>query len=305
MSGILKSLKFTLLTVLCLFLSSCAVSPAVSPGSPPPVVLSESPPPSPEEAGVSAPVRLYYIRDTVRFEAGVREAAKLVKSDSRQDYPSGAAFANFREIKMGAIPGRVLYRGSHPAQPGNPRFPYAQQLAENARVATVLNLSDTPKQIALYGEDIPWYQNFINRNTIIPLVMGADYTQREFEIKLKEGLLFMASHNPPYLIHGIEGRERTGFFVALLEALMGASSGEIKADYMLSYVNLYKIFPEEERYAVISYLAEDILQKIRGDKDPAHRDLQKDAERYILENIGLSQGELEALKRKLTGASKF
>jgi protein tyrosine/serine phosphatase len=134
--------------------------------------------------------------------------------------------------------------------------------------------------------------------------MGADYTQREFEKKLQDGLLFMSSHNPPYLIHGIEGRERTGFFVALLEALMGASAEEIKADYMLSYVNMYKISPEEERYAVISYLAEDILQKISGGKDPSHTDLQKDAERYILENIGISQDELEALKQKLAGAHK-
>jgi hypothetical protein len=241
-----------------------------------------------------------YVRDSGRWEAAVRETAALVKSESRQDYASGGAFANFREITLGDIPARLLYRGSHPALPGNSRFPYAQQLAENARVATVINLADTPEQLASNAENIPWYQNFINRNTILSLAMNSDYTAPEFEARLKSALVFMADHNQPYLIHGIEGRERTGFLAAVIEALMGASAEEIKTDYMLSYVNLYKIAPEAEAYRTISYFAEDMLLRITEGKPPASTDLRVEAERYLINRIGLGRDALDSLKGRLS-----
>jgi hypothetical protein len=242
-----------------------------------------------------------YVRDAARFEEARREAAKFTASDSRQDYASSAVFANFREIRLGAIPSKRLYRGSHPALPDNTRFPYAQQLAENAKVATVLNLVDTEEEIALRAEEIPWYQNFINKNTIIALDMGSDFTAPEFPAKLKSALSFMAARNPPYLIHGIEGRERTGFAAALLEALMGATAQEIIDDFLASYVNLYKISPAGDSYRIIAYLAEDMLLMISDGKAPDQTDLQQAAEHYILEKIGLGRDELDMLKHKLAG----
>jgi protein tyrosine/serine phosphatase len=243
-----------------------------------------------------------YVRDMTRFREARREAEKFAKSDSRQDYVSGAVFANFREINLGGIPRRVLYRGSHPALPGDARFPYAQQLAENARVATVLNLADTEDEIALRAENIPWYQNFINKNNIAALALPSDFTAPGFFAGLKTALSFMAARNPPYLIHGIDGRDRTGFTAALLEALMGASAEEITADYMTSYTNLYNIPVDGNSYRIIAYLAEDVLLKICDGKAPQRCDLQREAERLILKEIGLDRNELELLKLKLSGS---
>jgi hypothetical protein len=243
-----------------------------------------------------------YVRDAARFEEARREAEKLKASDSRQDYASSAVFANFREIRFGVIPSRTLYRGSHPALPGNARFPYAQQLAENARVATVLNLADTEEEIAVRAEGIPWYQNFITKNNIIALAMSGDFTVPEFSAKLKSALSFMAARNPPYLIHGIEGKDRTGFTTALLEALMGASAQEIIDDFLTSYVNLYKIPADGDSYRIIAYLAGDLLLMICDGKEAGQVNLQAAAERYILEKIGLGRGELDSLKQKLSGS---
>ncbi|MDR0708533.1 MAG: tyrosine-protein phosphatase [Spirochaetaceae bacterium] len=248
-----------------------------------------------------AAVSAGYVRDTARFGAARREVEKFAKGDSRQDYASGAVFANFREIRLGGIPPRVLYRGSHPALPGDARFPYAQQLAENARVVTVLNLADTEDEIVLRAENIPWYQNFINKNNIAALALPNDFTEPGFFAGLKTALSFMAARNPPYLIHDIDGGESTGFVAALLEALMGASAEEIAADYMTSYTNLYKIPADGDSYRIIAWLAEDVLLKICDGKVPQHRDLQREAERLILEEIGLGRNELELLKRKLSG----
>jgi hypothetical protein len=240
-----------------------------------------------------------YTRDAARFEEARREAAKLKASDSRQDYASNAVFANFREIKLGAIASRRLYRGSHPALPDSARFPYAQQLAENARVATILNLADTEEEIVLRAEDIPWYQNFITKNTIIALAMNGDFTAPESSAKLRSALSFMAARNPPYLIHSIEGKDRTGFIAALLEALMGATAQEIQDDFLASYVNLYKIPANGDSYRIISYLVEDMILTISDGKAPDQVNLQHEAERYILEKLGLSRNELDTLKQKL------
>jgi hypothetical protein len=258
---------------------------------------------APPARTIPAPKITGYVRDTARFGAARRELEKFTKSDLRQDYASIAVFANFREITLGGIPSRRLYRGSHPALPGNARFPYAQQLAENARVVTVLNLSDTEEEIALSAESIPWYQNFIDKNNIAALALPDDFTAPGFFAGLKTALAFMAARNPPYLIHDIDGGDRTGFIAALLEALMGASAREIAADYLTSYTNLYNIPADGNSYRIVAYLAEDVLLKICGGKAPERCDLRKEAERLILEEIGLNRNELEQLKRKLSGGT--
>jgi hypothetical protein len=256
-------------------------------------------PPAPAPAAPAG-----YVRDAARFDAARREAGKFVKSNSRQDYVSGAVFANFREIELGGIPPRTLYRGSHPAFPGDARFPYAQQLAENARVVTVLNLADTEGEIARRAENIPWYQNFINKNNIAALALPNDFTAPGFFAGLKTALSFMAARNPPYLIHDIDGGERTGFTAALLESLMGASVEEIAADYMASYTNLYKIPADGDSYRIIAWFAEDILLKICNGKDPRRCDLRREAERFILEELGLGRDEFDLLKQKLSGSGQ-
>ncbi|GHT75265.1 hypothetical protein FACS1894124_6390 [Spirochaetia bacterium] len=247
-----------------------------------------------EEAGERA-------RNRAVFDEARREAGRLVKSDGRRDYASDGVFANFREITLGGIPAGVLYRGSHPAIGGNVRAGYAQMLAEKAGVVTVINLVDTEEQLAEYAGYIPWYQNFITRGNIVSLSMGVDFTAPEFEAQLKTGLLFMIHHRPPYLIHGNEGRDRTGFVAALLEALMNATAEEIIADYMLTYTNYNHLQPEDKRYQLITGIAEEMLIRINNDKSLTHANLQRAAETYLLTRIGLTRSEVDALKGKLSG----
>jgi hypothetical protein len=283
-----RTLVIVLTVVFYGFFSGCAAVPA--PETPPPAAHAVPP----RDAG-PAPLP----RDTVTLEAARLEAAKLTKSDSPRNYASPAVFANFREIRLGAIPARRLYRSSHPALPGNPRFPYAQQLAENARVQTVLNLVDGAARAAVYADNIPWYQNFINRKTIITLEMGVDYTDPAFEEKTKAALLFITSHNGPYLIHGNEGRDRTGFLAALLEALTGATAAEITADYMASYENYYHLEPDSESFKKITVIAEDILLTITDRRAPDRVNLPEAATEYLRRRIGLSAEEIAALRARL------
>ena len=52
---------------------------------------------------------------------------------------------------------------------------------------------------------------------------------------MKAALQFMISHRGPYLIHCFAGIDRTGFVLALLEVLMGASLKEITNNYLSAF----------------------------------------------------------------------
>lgn len=230
-----------------------------------------------------------------------REIGKLQKSNRRSNYSGDAVFANFREIRGGTIPAAAVYRSCHPAA-ADARAPYAARLAEQARIAAVINLSDTREELEAKAAFIPWYQKFITKNSIIPLGMGLDYTDPEFKAGLRAGLQFMLNHRGPYLIHCNDGTDRTGFVAALLEALAGAGADEIAGDYMRSYVNYYHLSQEEERYRIFSTFITDVLTELNGGKPLADRSNVKEAaERYLTNEIGLTGAELDGLKQRLSG----
>jgi len=196
------------------------------------------------EAEVDMPVTITLVnKGGYKTELEIRN---LTRTNNRADYASDAVFANFRDAKAGGIPANVLFRSCQPAL-GDERAPYAARLAEQARITTVINLSDTPAELATRAAAVPWYQTFVTRNNIVALGMGVDYKAPDFAAKLKTGLEFMLAHNAPYLVHCNEGKDRAGITVALLQALMGASPDDIVADYMISYANYYGVAKGEAR----------------------------------------------------------
>ena len=241
---------------------------------------------------------------------GELEIRNLVRTDNRADYSSDAVFANFREVKLGGIPAERLYRSSHPAMNADTgdtsdmvnRSPFAAALGEQARIATVINLADSPEELPSRAASVPWYRNFVDRRNIIALGMGVDYKSPDFAGKLKSGLEFMISHNPPFLIHCNEGKDRAGVVVALLAALMGASPDAIVNDYMLSFENYYGVKKGEERYALISTVMLDIFKDFNGGTAPNSGNTIAAAERYLGEVVGLSPMQIVELKLKLAGS---
>ena len=131
--------------------------------------------------------------------------------------------------------------------------------------------------------------------------MSIDFFSEEFEQALAEGFRFLASHDGPYLIHCQEGKDRTGFAVAILELLMGADMDEVVADYMLTYTNYYGIQPDTEQYNEIagSNIERSLtrafgLESIREE----NLELQSCAEAYLT-RIGMQESEIITLKEKL------
>ena len=232
------------------------------------------------------------------------EIRNLVRTENRADYASDAVFANFREPQLGNTAPNMIYRSSHPALNESDmatRAPYAARLAEQAGIATVINLTDTPEELPLRAATVPWYQGFIDRGSIIGLGLMMDYQTADFAAKLKAGFLFMLEQNPPYLIHCNEGKDRAGVVIALLGALMGATPEAIVEDYMLSYANYYGVTRDEERYALIASIMVDILADFNGGTAPAAGGTVAAAERYLSQVIGLTPAQISALKNKLAG----
>ena len=90
------------------------------------------------------------------------------------------------------------------------------------------------------------------------------------------------------------------FTSALLECLMGATADEVVADYMETYINYYGLEKGTEKYdAVVNSNIVKTLAAAFGVEDIFAADLAAEARAFVLEELGLSQNEVDALMSKL------
>lgn len=133
--------------------------------------------------------------------------------------------------------------------------------------------------------------------------MGIDFASREFAAELVKGCSFLAERNTPYLVHCLEGKDRSGFALMVLEALMGWNEAQIVADYMQTYANYYGIEPGTGKYDLIA--EKNILELLcimaglKPGTSLSEIDLKAAAETYLLNN-GMEEEALMQLEAKLT-----
>ena len=231
---------------------------------------------------------------------------QLSRTNDRNDYSSDAVFANFREIKGGNLGSYALYRSSSPVNNEIGRAKYADKLAEESKINTVMNLADSSDAVEGYfkeeGFASPYYKSLYENGQVIALNMGVSFKTREFQAALVEGLTFLSKSEGPYLIHCNEGKDRAGFTSALLSALMGLSYDEIAADYMTSYENYYHVDKGTEQYeAVKRSNIDSMLSFIAGVEadNLSSVDLSVKAEEFLLA-IGMEKANIDTLKSKLS-----
>ena len=231
---------------------------------------------------------------------------QLSRTNDRNDYSSDAVFANFREIKGGNLGSCALYRSSSPVNNEIGRAKYADKLAEESKINTVMNLADSSDAVEGYfkeeGFASPYYKSLYENGQVIALNMGVSFKTREFQAALVEGLTFLSKSEGPYLIHCNEGKDRAGFTSALLSALMGLSYDEIAADYMTSYENYYHVEKGTEQYeAVKRSNIDSMLSFIAGVEadNLSSVDLSAKAEEFLLA-IGMEKANIDTLKSKLS-----
>lgn len=137
------------------------------------------------------------------------------------------------------------------------------------------------------------------------LDLAGNFFTDDFAQSVAEGLRFLAHNEPPYCVHCTEGKDRAGFTVMLLSALMGAELEEIIDDYMLSFYNYYGIDKETEPERYEAVLNNNILailyhvMDVNTYEELAQVDLASAATKYLL-NAGMTENDILTLKNNLS-----
>ena len=224
---------------------------------------------------------------------GIQNARDITYSDDRAVYDSDVQFANFREISL--LKG--VYRGASPCDNQHNRADIVDSLLRQNGIAAVIDLADTPAKIEGYQNNSDYFMGLYRDGKVVPLAMNMNYGSEEFREKAVKGLRAMIGKTGPYYIHCTEGKDRTGFFCMLLEAVCGATYEEIVEDYMITYKNYYGITPDSERWSVIvENVLEPMLNQLTDNVKTA--DYAEAAEAWLAA-AGMTHAEAEALRMRI------
>ena len=232
----------------------------------------------------------------------------LTLAYSPESYPdlSIEEFANFRMVRTTGMGEGVLYRSSSPIDPSIYRNAIADSLAALAGVKTFLNLADDKR----YAEEYNGFaESYYATQNVVYLTVDPTFANTLFKEGLVKGLRYMIEHDGPYLVHCTYGMDRTGFTIAVFEALMGATADEIKADYATTHKNFYNVV--DGKYVGLTEKQVELLQavivrlmrnayKTEGVyiSDFENADLVSATEKYLFA-LGMEKSEIDALKSRL------
>lgn len=258
---------------------------------------------------------------TLTKKQGYKDIHDIVNATyyyEREKYDSDEMFANFREITTSGMKPKTVYRSGNPLNCSSNavRYAYVDKLASQVGIKTEIDLADTDAAIANYrktdGYDAPYCLALYDSQQTIPLGLTADAFSPKFMNKLAEGLRFMISHEPPYLIHCNEGKDRCGFVSMLLEALAGATFDEVAKDYLVTFWNLNRTAVGSDCYNVRKKFGIDRMVWLLGHIDDANHvaDVNwdsispqsvnlHDAARQYMMQCGLSMSECDALEARI------
>lgn len=203
---------------------------------------------------------------TLSQKGGYKETYELMKSvysPYRQPGETAEEYANFRMVTTTGVAPGVLYRSSNPLNcVNNPnRYAVADSLARTVGIKTEIDLADTPEKVKVYmtteGYASTYAPELFNSGNTIACGMMANTFCDDFKERMGKAAKFMIEHEPPYLIHCNEGKDRCGFVSMLLEALAGADINELRRDYMVTMLNFYKIEDGGESYQMRQSLSID------------------------------------------------
>ena len=244
----------------------------------------------------------------------VQQAMDIHYTDEQGEIPD-IVFANFRAVNsVAALKENVLYRSASPVDNSHNRAHVVDGLI-SGKVNTIVNLSDDDAEIAAHiakdDFDSPYFLSVYEGGGVIALSMSMNYKEERvdgsdkqiFSDKLVAGLRFMLDREGPYLVHCVEGKDRTGFVCMVVEALVGATYDEMVADYMITYDNYYGINLRDEpsKYSLIKQKnIDEILRTIIGEEDVAIEtaDYASRCEAYLISK-GMTRQEVVALREKL------
>ena len=241
----------------------------------------------------------------------VQNAMSMTYTNERANYASDEVFANFRVMTGGKLSEGLFCRSASPCDDQYSRAGYSSALCEKAGIAFVLDLADSEEETAGYYADdsapCPYWKSLYEKGKVLELDMSSNYRDPVFAGKVAEGMRAVINEEGPFLVHCTEGKDRTGFVCFLIEALAGASIGELEADYMTTYDNYYGVTKtgNPEGYAAVMQVKfNDFAACLCGDADPeslTSEQLVAGAEQYLRLG-GMSSEEIIQLENRICPA---
>ena len=242
----------------------------------------------------------------------IQKASDLKYSDTQGGTPD-TTFANFRVVKAGDIKTGNLFRSASPVDNSHKRAAVVDRLIKDAGVKYIVNLSDSDGDLVTHINksdfDSPYFLSLYNAKKVVALDMTAQFKSKDFEQKLVKGLTAMANNPGPYLVHCVEGKDRTGYVMMVIEALAGASYKEMVNDYMKTYEEYYNITKETDksRYETIKEKNIDLmLYYVTGNSNTTDKenlagitDYDERVKSYLI-SIGMSETSINQLISNLT-----
>ena len=237
----------------------------------------------------------------------IEETLSISYSDDKTQYDSDEEFANFREISVGNVKEKTLYRGASPIDNRRKRASTVDGLLELNEIKYDIDLADGRSTIdGFYAKedfDSPYFKSLDEDNKVLPLAMAAAYKTDDFSGKVKQMFLGILNNDGPYYIHCLEGKDRTGYVCMVIEALCGATYEDLIKDYFITYKNYYGIEEGSKKYDVIKELHIDEMIRYVFDFKPKTNLLtanyRSEVNSYLLA-IGLTQNEIDSVQNKLT-----
>lgn len=188
----------------------------------------------------------------------------LIRTNNREDYAdlSDEDYCNFRAVKGGRIKEGILYRSSSPIDPFMKRDEYADACLKKYGIKTIVNLNNHADDT----QKFPNYQyTYYSRQNVLFLNTNADITSYNFGKCVLRAMKFINENDGPYLIHCMEGQDRTGAVCAIFASLLGASKNELIIDFMRTYENFYRVERgSEQYYKIVQGEMQDNIASVRG-----------------------------------------
>ena len=237
-------------------------------------------------------------------------------SDDPGDYDDTIVFGNLREVVGGDLVPGSIYRSASPWNAGN-RSPVADDYLREQGVESIICLNMNEDELAEYVARMPdAYASELFREGKVSckLLRGAVHSYPGDIVFVIDSLLESDGKTG---IFCTKGKDRTGFYCAVIEGLAGATYDEILADFMESFCNYYHIEEGSEEYEVIAknypqrvlYLYDhtELIphpEKVDWDSVEFEKfDPEEVFTKYLVDYIGMDADKVQKVKDKLTGAS--
>ena len=242
------------------------------------------------------------------------KALHLKYSKHREDFSSDVVFANFRNVKLGNIKEGILYRGASSIDNSYGRAKYVDKLISEVGVKFDVDLTDNDDKIKRHFAKKDFASNYFKSlyesGKTICLHMNTNYHEQKYHDRVVKAMIAMSKNEGPYYVHCVEGKNRTGFLLAVIEGLAGASYEEIVKDHMITFANYYGITEEsdKEKYDILKARYIDSMLRDIADNDPwtgngtielKNLDWVNIMGRYLTKN-GMSQDDIDNWYKNVT-----